>query len=145
MGLQFSKRIGLVAVCALSLMAVNVSADAPDGAADEATTEARMGYRDLTDGAFDDAPSIERASGERLATAMGRYARARSLLIEAIHEFDRATKVARPDALLDSAEWRSNLVARAEELQRVLAPQPRATKSGVKFEADTRLLNVKRK
>ncbi len=88
---------------------------------------------------------LEGASGETLASAVGHYARSRSLLIEAIREFDRANKIARPDSILDSEEWRSSLISRAEDLERILSPQPRVTKGGVKFEADTRLLNVTNK
>ena len=84
---------------------------------------------------------LERASGERLATAVGHYARARSLLIAAINEFDKGYKIANPDSVLDSKEWRVTLIDRAEELQRILDPQPRVTRGGVKYEADSRLLN----
>jgi hypothetical protein len=84
---------------------------------------------------------LERATGERLATAVGHYARSRSLLIAAINEFDKGYKVANPDAVLDSKEWRATLIDRAEELQKILDPQPRVTRGGVKFDADSRLLN----
>lgn len=89
--------------------------------------------------------NIEAAEGETLAKAVGHYARARSLLIEAVREFDRGAKTAKPDAILDSEEWRSSLVSRAEDLERILSPQPRVTKGGVKFEANTSLLNVTNK
>lgn len=89
--------------------------------------------------------AIERAEGERLATAVGHYARARSLLIAAVHEFDRGQEYANPDTLLDSSRFRSSLINRAEELERILDPQPRASKSGVKFSADSRLLGEAKK
>lgn len=89
--------------------------------------------------------SYEGASGDQLASAVGHYARSRSLLIEAIREFDRGTKIANPDSILNSEEWRNSLVSRAEDLERILAPQPRVSKGGVKFQADTRLLNVTNK
>ncbi len=85
---------------------------------------------------------LEGAEGETLASAVGYYARARSLLIEAVREFDRGAKIARPDAILDSEEWRNTLISRAEDLETILAPQARVTKGGVKFGADNRLLNV---
>ncbi len=91
------------------------------------------------------AANIEAAEGETLAKAIGHYARARSLLIEAVREFDRGSRIARPDAILDSEEWRSSLVSRAEDLERILSPQPRVTKGGVKFEANSSLLNVTNK
>ena len=86
------------------------------------------------------ATGLERASGENLATAVGHYARARSLLIAAIREFDAGYKLANPNVLLDSNEWRATLVDRAQDLDKVLDPQPRLTKSGVKYQADSRLL-----
>jgi hypothetical protein len=89
--------------------------------------------------------NIEAAEGETLSKAVGHYARSRSLLIEAIREFDRGARTARPDSILDTEEWRSSLVSRAEDLERVLSPQPRITKGGVKFEANTSLLNVTNK
>jgi len=84
---------------------------------------------------------LENASGEKLATAAGHYARSRSLLIAAVNEFDKAYKIANPDAILDSKMWRETLIDRAEELQKVLDPQPRVTRGGVRFEGDSRLLN----
>lgn len=91
------------------------------------------------------AANLEAAQGETLSKAVGHYARARSLLIEAIREFDRGARTARPDAIIDADEWRSSLVSRAEDLERILSPQPRVTKGGVKFEANTNLLNVTNK
>lgn len=80
-------------------------------------------------------------NAEDLAAATGHYARARSLLVEAIREFDRGYKIADPSALIDSKRWRTSLLDKAEELERVLDPQPRVSNSGVKFNADKRLLN----
>lgn len=81
---------------------------------------------------------IERAKGEKLATAMGHYGRARSLLVAAIREFDKGFAIVDPNALLDTRMWRDSLLDRADELARLLDPQPRATKGGVKFGAETR-------
>jgi hypothetical protein len=83
---------------------------------------------------------IEAAKGERLAAAVGHYARARSLILAAIREFDSGKRLATPDVLLDSAEWRSSLIDRATELEKVLDPQPRLTNGGVRYQPDTRLL-----
>jgi hypothetical protein len=83
---------------------------------------------------------IEAAKGERLAAAVGHYARARSLILAAIREFDSGKRLATPDVLLDSAEWRSSLIDRATELEKVLDPQPRITNGGVRYQPDTRLL-----
>ena len=84
--------------------------------------------------------AIGQASQEQAAEAVAHYARARALLISALNEFDVARKLARPDELLDPVKWRNTLIDRAEDLDRVLDPQPRATKGGIRFEADPRLL-----
>ena len=89
--------------------------------------------------------SVGQAHGETLATAVAHYARARSLLIAAVRAFDEGYKTAKPDTLLDSKEWRDTLISRAEELEKVLAPQPKASKSGIQFGADHRLLNTEAK
>ena len=83
---------------------------------------------------------LGQAGQEDTTEAIARYARARSLIIAALHEFDKARKIASPSELLDPVEWRNTLIDRAEDLDRVLDPQPRATKGGIKFEADPRLL-----
>lgn len=80
------------------------------------------------------------ASHEEATEAIAHYARARALLITAVNEFDKARKIARPDELIDSTKWRNTLIDRAEDLERVLDPQPRATKGGITFSADPRLL-----
>ena len=88
---------------------------------------------------------IERAEGDKLSEATGHYARARSLLIAALREFDAGYKLANPNVLLNSAQWRATLVDRAQELDRVLDPQPRVSRTGVRFQTDTRLLNEAKK
>ncbi len=80
------------------------------------------------------------ADQETAVEAVAHYARARALLISALNEFDTARKLARPDELLDPVKWRNTLIDRAEDLERVLDPQPKATKGGIKFSADPRLL-----
>lgn len=84
--------------------------------------------------------NLERAKGEKLATAIGHYARARSLLLAAVREFDAGLKHANPQVLVDVKEFRNTLLDRAEDLEKILAPQPRATKRGVQFAPDSRLL-----
>lgn len=88
----------------------------------------------------DEAPFIEQATDAQIKKSQGHFARARSLLIAAINEFDRGTKVANPESLLDVSRFRTTLIDRAEELERILDPQPRTSKEGVKFSPDTRLL-----
>lgn len=86
---------------------------------------------------------LENARGEQLANAVGHYARARSLIQAAIREFDKGYRLANPESLFDPHEWRHTLLDRAEELERVLDPQPRVTRGGVRFDPDPRLLSDK--
>lgn len=86
------------------------------------------------------AVGVERADGARLASAVGHFARSRSLLIAALQEFDKGNAMVDPSAMLDAKEWRHSLIDRANDLERVLDPQPRATRSGVKFSPDSRLI-----
>jgi hypothetical protein len=81
--------------------------------------------------------SLQSAKGEKLAIAMGHYARSRALLISALREFDKGYELVDPSALLDSEGWRQGVTMRAQELARVLDPQPRAARSGVRFDSST--------
>ena len=83
---------------------------------------------------------IESASRPTLAKATGHYARTRSLLIAAVREFDKANKLVDPGALIKANEFRNILLDRVEDLDKVLAPQPRVSEAGVRFDSDTRLL-----
>lgn len=84
--------------------------------------------------------TLGKARPEVAAEAVAHYARSRALLVAAINEFDKGRNIAKPDELLDSKKWRNTLIDRAEDLERVLDPQPRATRGGIRFEADPRLL-----
>jgi hypothetical protein len=86
------------------------------------------------------AKALSGARSEVSAEAVAHYARSRALLVSAIEEFDKGRQLAKPDELLDAAKWRNTLIDRAEDLERVLDPQPRATRGGIKFQADSRLL-----
>jgi len=127
----------------LSLLALLLATALPVFA-DEASLDdgARASASGAAIAALKEAPraGIENVDGEQLSAAIGHYARARSLLIAAIREFDSGNRVASPDALLDSKEWRLEVVSRAEELERVLDPQPRLSKGGVRYNPDNRLL-----
>lgn len=90
--------------------------------------------------AWAESVNLGQASQEEAAEAVAHYARSRALLIASLNEFDKARKIAKPDELLDSTKWRNTLIDRAEDLERVLDPQPKATKGGIKFSADPRLL-----
>lgn len=80
------------------------------------------------------------ASPERQETALGHYSRARSLLLEAVKEFEMGRKIARPDLLVDPEEWRISVISRTEELNRILDPKPRISRQGVRFNAEKLLI-----
>lgn len=90
--------------------------------------------------AYAESKNLGQSGTEATAEAVAHYARARALLVSALHEFDQGRKIARPDELLDPTKWRNTLIDRAQDLERILDPQPKATKGGIKFSADPRLL-----
>ena len=145
MGRQYMKKYLIISAF---LFATPVFADAPGAKLDQTNSNTSL---QMASGGGNSAPDphaampLERAKGEKLATAIGHYARARSLLIAAVREFDQGLKLVDPSALLDSGVWRTTLIDRADELQRVLDPQPRATKTGIKYQADSRLLGEAKK
>ena len=130
--MRISKLIVLFSCCGLSLLGT-AAADgyAPEGSAEPVVKQKIAEPEPIL---------LERAGGENLAMAAGHYGRARSHLISAVQEFDKGFKLARPDSLVNSKEWRDDIISRAEDLERILAPQPRVTKGGVRFEGYSRLL-----
>ena len=54
-----------------------------------------------------------------------------------MREFDKGRALVDPNALVDAKVWRAGVLERADELARVLDPQPRATKTGIKFGNET--------
>lgn len=91
-------------------------------------------------GAKESGESIATVKGAKLGAAAAHYARARSLVIAAVNEFDRGLKIANPDALVDSKKWRASLVDRARELEKVLDPQAKESSGGVRLDPDSRLI-----
>jgi hypothetical protein len=83
------------------------------------------------------------ASGPRLASAIGHYARSRSLLITAVTEFEKAVRFADPSALLNAETWKREVLEKAQELDKILDPQPRVTESGIRYDPDSRLIGKK--
>lgn len=84
------------------------------------------------------------ASKRRAVVATGHYARARTMLVKALEEFEAGRKHARPDLLIDSEEWRLSLISLTEQLNRVLDPRPRVTRDGVQFQADPVMIERQR-
>ena len=86
------------------------------------------------------ASSQDYAGPERTRGAVGYYARTRTMLVEALAEFEQGRKLARPDVLIDSEEWRLTLISLTEQLNRVIDPQPRVTQQGVIFRGNPRMI-----
>ncbi len=80
------------------------------------------------------------ASKERSNVAVGHYARARTMMVEALKEFEQGRRLARPDLLVDSEDFRLRLISLTEQLNRVVDPQPRVTRQGAIFRASPRLI-----
>jgi hypothetical protein len=147
------KRVSFVSLLAFSLLLSSTAAFAdgylPDGdspapsSADAANASKRLDNNaNEARASLNEVAMIGQVSEEEKAAAVGHYARSRSLLIAALREFDQGYKLAKPDAIIDSKQWRDDLISRAEDLERILAPQARASKFGVKYDADPRLLGA---
>jgi|GEM_PF-2008761 len=140
-----------LSLAALLALCVSVQADGLSPSSDENAIVSGQESRDVSEQKAVEsvsAPrhdSLERADEETQAAAIGHYARSRSLLLAALREFDYGYKIAKPDAILNSKAWRESVISRAEELEKILAPQPRITKSGVRFSPDNRLLKSEAK
>lgn len=136
------KRCMFLSLLAVGLITSNGYADGgADSYGDRASgASARLPSDRASDRAMVKRHTLGQADQEDTAEAIAHFARSRSLIIAALHEFDKGRKIASPSELLNPVEWRNTLIDRAEDLDRVLDPQPRATKGGIKFEADPRLL-----
>ncbi len=116
---RLNKRLGYAACMALGLIATLISS--------------KLVLADTSYG----------TDGRRNA-AIGHYARARSMLVEALAEFEQGRKYAQPDMLIDSEEWRLSVISRTEELNRILDPKPKVTRDGVRFQASPLLIRRER-
>lgn len=91
-------------------------------------------------GTVQTASAQEYASKQRARVAVGYYARARAMLVEALAEFEQGRKTAQPDMLLDSEEWRLSLISLTEQLNRLVDPKPKVTLEGARFTANPRMI-----
>jgi hypothetical protein len=90
-------------------------------------------------------PKIGATSPEEAARASGHYAKARSLLIAAVAEFDKGLKRADPSPLLGVEKWRNGVIDSAEALERILDPQAKPSRGGISYSPDSRLLGLPQK
>jgi len=79
--------------------------------------------------------SIENASPERRAAALGHYSRAKTMLLDALDEFARAEQIAQPNQVLISSAWRASVEMQSRDLDRIINPEARVSVSGARFEA----------
>lgn len=94
--------------------------------------------------AVEEAEAQRYAAKERKNAAVGHYARARSMMVEALKEFEQGRRLARPDLLLDSEDFRLKLISLTEDLNRVIDPKPRITRDGAVFRANPRMVRRER-
>ncbi|MCB0322075.1 MAG: hypothetical protein KDD69_00845 [Bdellovibrionales bacterium] len=92
----------------------------------------------------EDAQAQRYASKQRANAATGHYARARAMMVEALKEFEQGRRLARPDLLVDSEDFRLKLISLTEELNRVIDPKPRITRDGAVFRASPRMVRRER-
>ncbi len=91
-------------------------------------------------GAGDARAEAQYAGKQRSTVAKAHMSRARTLLVEALEEFEEARKYARPDLLLDSEDFRLRVISLTEQLNRVIDPRPRITREGAVFRVPPRLV-----
>ena len=84
--------------------------------------------------------SARYASKQRQVAAAGYYARARTMLVEALSEFEQGRKYARPDVVIDSEEFRLTLISLTEQLNRLVEPRMRVSRDGLQVRANPRLI-----
>lgn len=121
-----------VSVVLLSVAAAtSVSAELPSAAGQNvyASADANTGER-----------SRDYASAERSEAAKGHYSRARSLLIEALREFEAGRQIARPDLIVNPDSWRATVAGKVDDLSRIISPAPRESVGGARFRESTGLL-----
>lgn len=80
------------------------------------------------------------ASEQRRHAAVGYYSRARTMLVEALAEYEQGRRYARPDLLHDTEEFRLKLISLTEQLNRLVDPHARITRDGVRFKANPRMI-----
>ena len=94
---------------------------------------------------FAQAETERYASESRANAAVTYYARSRTMLVEALAEYEQGRKYARPDMLHDSEEFRLTLISLTEQLNSLVDPKIRITRDGVRVRANPRMIMRKSK
>ena len=135
--------LSLATSLTFTLPILNPECALADGIMSDTSTGSRAADG-MADKSIGSSPSrFEKASPAQQSIASGHFARARSLLVAALNEFDSGVAKADPSSLIDTGMFREGIKARARELERLLDPQARESETGVKFSADSRLLKRK--
>lgn len=84
------------------------------------------------------------ASEQRANAAITYYSRARTMLVEALSEYEQGRRYAQPNMLHDPEEFRLALISLTEELNRLVDPHVRITRDGVRVKANPRMIRRER-
>jgi hypothetical protein len=84
------------------------------------------------------------ASEQRRNAAVAYYARARTMLVEALAEYEQGRRYAKPDLLHDPEEFRLTVISLTEQLNRLVDPHIRITRDGVRIKGNPRLIKRER-
>lgn len=69
------------------------------------------------------------------------FTRAKMLMLQALREFDAGVKANPQAGSINSDTWRRTVVNSAQELDRLISPKARESRSGARFEAMPQLLS----
>lgn len=90
------------------------------------------------------AQSSRYASEERANAAVTYYSRARTMLVEALAEYEQGRRYAQPNMIHDPEEFRLELISLTEELNRLVDPHVKITRDGVRVKANPRMIRRER-
>lgn len=84
------------------------------------------------------------ASEQRSNAAITYYSRARTMMVEALAEYEQGRRYAQPNMLHDPEEFRLAVISLTEELNRLVDPHVKITRDGVRVKANPRLIRRER-
>lgn len=84
------------------------------------------------------------ASEQRANAATTYYSRARTMLVEALAEYEQGRRYAQPNMIHDPEEFRLALISLTEELNRLVDPHVKITRDGVRVKGNPRMIRRER-
>lgn len=84
------------------------------------------------------------ASEQRANAAVTYYSRARTMLVEALADYEQGRRYAQPNMIHDPEEFRLALISLTEELNRLVDPHVKITRDGVRVKANPRMVRRER-